>query len=378
MISIEQKILAYSTALNRDSHQLKQLHSLMAADMNVDHLIDKAISEGLGGLLYRALSRSGALEDIDRRHQEILRSIYYKTVLLNTRLIHDLKEVVSRLNRKKIWVVLLQGIALLNRIYDDIGVRPMADIDLWVLKRDYASLINIVNDLGYQRDPLYPNTFRKGSTTFDIHTHILWADRIEARKLLLGKNQDHIYHDTRIIDFEGHEALCLSPNDEFIYLSLHALKHNMDRLIWLVDIMNLAGDWEESDWEGLMDRARELGQEKVITYIFFLLSHIFDFHPPLKIRKLVAKKKLHFLEERIMRRRINEGPFPIWAPLILFSTRKGLRNRFSFILETLFPRPEILRQVFEDSPGCKVRQLYYMRVLQLFGMMKRSLRGRWV
>ena len=274
--------------------------------------------------------------------------------------------------------MLLQGIALMQQIYDDIGLRPMTDIDLWVLQKDYPGLISILSRQGYQRDPIYPNTFRKGSTTFDLHTHVLGADRIKARELLFTKGQEHIYHDTRIINFEGQEALCLSQYDQVLYLSLHALKHDVNRLIWLVDIKGLLADWKGSDLEALLNRARELGQEKTISYIFFLLLHLFDFHLPLEARQLLERKRLHFMEKKVLRGRIKRDSLPVWASLLLFSPGKGLQKRLSFILETLFPRPEILRQVFVDSPDLKVWQLYYMRVLQLFGMIKMSLKGKGV
>ena len=376
MPSIEQKILACSTELNPNPYQQQRMRHLMSHDMDVDQLIDMAINEGLAGLLYRSLMKSGMLETLDHRQRETLQSLYYQTVVLNLNLIRDLKGVLHLLNQKKIQVVLLQGIALMQQIYDDIGLRPMTDIDLWVLQNDYPGLTSILSSQGFQRDPTYPNTFTKGATTFDLHTHILWADRIKARKLLLTKGQEHIYHETRIIRFEGQEVLCLSQFDQVLYLSLHALKHDVNRLIWLVDIKNLLADWTRSDWEALMNRARGLGQEKIISYIFFLLLHLFDFHLPLQARQLLERKRLHFLEKKVLRERIKRDTLPIWASLVLFSSGKGLRRRFSFILETLFPRPEILRQIFVASPDCKVWQLYWKRVLQLFGMAKLSLKGK--
>ncbi len=378
MISIEQKILACSADLNPDPYQQQRMRHLMSHGIDVDHLIDMAIKEGLSGLLYKSLMKSSVLEALEHRQRERLQSLYYQTVHFNLKLIHELKEVLHLLNQKKIQVVLLQGIALMQQIYDDIGLRPMTDIDLWVLQKDYPGLISTLSNQGFQRDPTYPNTFRKGSTIFDLHTHILWADRIKARELLLTKGQEHIYRDTRIINFEGQEVRCLSRYDQVIYLSLHALKHDVNRLIWLVDIKGLLADWKGSDLKALLNRARELGQEKTISYIFFLLLQLFDFHLPLEARRLLERKRLHFMEKKVLRGRIKRDSLPVWASLLLFSPGKGLHKRLSFILETLFPRPEILRQVFVDSPDLKVWQLYYMRVLQLFGMIKMSLKGKGV
>jgi hypothetical protein len=370
MSSLEQRILACSAEVNPDSCQQQRMRHLLSQEIDMDRLITVAVKEGLAGLLYKNLLRSDLLEILDLKHRKRLKSLYYQTVLFNLKLINDLKEILPLLNQEKIRVVLMQGIALLPQIYEDIGLRPMTDIDLWVLQKHYSGLINMLKKKAFHRDPSYPNSFKRGSTIIELHTHILWADRIRARKLLLAKSQEHIYGDTRIMHFDGHEALCLNPSDQVIYLSLHALKHNVSRLMWLVDIKFLLSNWKESDWVAFVDRARELGQEKTVSYIFFLLLHLFDFQLPLEARRLMERNRFNFLEKKALRDRIKKDSLPVWSPLVCFPTGKGLKRRFSFILETLFPRPDVLKQIFADSADQKVWKLYIKRALQLLGMIK--------
>jgi hypothetical protein len=315
------------------------------------------------------------LESLSHEQKERLQTLYYQTVLSNSKLIQDLKEILHLLDKKNIRVVLLQGIALLLPIYDDIGLRPLTDIDLWVLQKDYDGLISILGSQGYERDHLYPNTFRKDSTIFDLHTQIPWADRIKARKMLLAKSQEHIYSETQVAEFEGQEVLCLSQYDQVLFLGLHALKHNVSRLIWIADIKSLLADWKGSEWEALINRAGELGQEKTLIYIFFLLR-LFDFRLPQAASRLLERKRLRFLEKKALEERIKRDSLPIWSPLLLVSSGRGLKGRFSLILETLFPSPEILRQVFPDSADRKVWVLYLKRIVQLFGFIKVSMKKK--
>jgi hypothetical protein len=344
----------------------------MSHDVDVDHLISLAYREGMAGLLYKNLMKSGVLKNLSHEQKERLQTLYYQTVLSNQKLIQDLKEILHLLDKEKIKVVLLQGIALLLPIYDDIGLRPLTDIDLWVLEKDYDGLISILSSQGYERDHLYPNTFRKGLTIFDLHTQIPWADRIKARKMLLAKSQEHIYSETQIADFEGQEVLCLGQCDQVLLLGLHALKHNVSRLVWIADIKSLLADWKSPDWEALINRAGELGQEKTLLYIFFLLR-LFDFQLPREASHLLERKRLRALEKKALEERLKGDSLPIWSPLLLISSRKGFKARFFLILETLFPRPEILRQVFPDSRESKVWKLYMKRIVQLFGFIRVSL-----
>jgi hypothetical protein len=370
MNSIEREILSYSAELAPNPAQQRKLRDAMSHHADPDRLIIAAVKEGLAGFLYKGLKNAGALQSLEARHRERLESLYYATVRFNLRLIHDLKQVLKLLNEKDLPVVLLQGIALLLQIYEDIGLRPLTDIDLWVLPKDYQGLVGVLSELGYERDPLYPNTFRKGSTIIDISTHIFGADRIRTRGLLLATDQEHIYRDAQVVNFERYRGLCLNRYDQVLLLSVHALKHSVSRLIWLVDIKSLIADWKAPDWKALMDRAALLGQAKSIACTCFLLGRLFDFDLPFACRQLSGTARLSFLEKKVLNRRLGGDCLPIWAPFILLSAGNPLLKRMLFFMENLFPRPEILRQVFPYSSSSAIWQLYLKRVLQVVAMMK--------
>ncbi len=338
-------------------------------------LIEPAVSEGVAGILYKSLLASGRFESLDRIHRETLQTFYYQTIRMNLRLMHALKQVLSQVNQRDFAVVLLQGMGLLSDIYEDIGLRPMTDIDLWVSRKDYGELVHILGALGYERDSVYPDTFKQGSAIFDIHTHILWADRIRARKMILDRSEERFIGEVRTIEIDGEKALCLSPYDQVLYLSLHAFKHRVNRLIWLVDIKRILDRWNTGDWERLVARANDLGQKKTLVYIFFLLERVFHFRGPPELPKLLQKERLDTLEKRILRERVSKGSLPPWGPVVLFSSELGPVKRSLFVLENLYPRTEVLKQVFPSPFDLKPWQLYCKRTLQLLDMLKRSVKG---
>ena len=372
MISLEEKILVHSVGSYPTPLHQQRIQGLMSQNVDIDRLIDTALQEGLTGFLYKSLMRSGVLDTLGEAQKERLQSFYYNTVVFNVKLLHDLGEVLELLDQENIQVVLLQGIALLPQIYDDVGLRPTTDIDLWVEEKDFSALAHILLSQGYQRDTLYPTTFRKGSTILDLRTHILWAGRIKARELLLATNQETIYNATKALEVDGHQVRCLNEYDQVLYLMLHALKHNVERLLWLADIKLLVEDWNHADWQALIDRARELGQEKPVYHILFLLTHLFAFQPAVETRQLLLRDRLNLLEKKVLRQRITGNSLPIWAPLILFTSGKPWSTRLAFMFETLFPKAEVMRQIFPTHPEGKVWQLYCKRVLQCFRMIKKK------
>jgi hypothetical protein len=365
MSSIEYQILLAAGHIDPDVDQQAQLAKLMAGDFNQDRLIRLARKEGMTGLLYRSLKKAGILGFLGHRQLQQLQSFYYHTVQHNLRVFSDLKQILQQSNEKGLQVVLLQGIALLQKIYKDIGLRPLTDIDLWVLPEKRSVFGTLMKQLGYQSDSIYPNTYRKNQTIVDVNSHILWADRIKSRKRLLSRSQHVIHDDIEICRFEGQSAGCLNVIDEVFYLSLHAFKHCISRLVWLVDIKQLITGWSTSNWKALLDRATELGQVNIIYNLLYLMSYLFDLKSADDIKIMTAEGGPNWLERMVLEKRLDGRPLPNWAPLLLFTAGKDLKTRAYFVFETLFPRPEILRQVFANSATLNVWHLYLKRVRQL-------------
>ncbi|MBU2497796.1 MAG: hypothetical protein KKE57_02740, partial [Proteobacteria bacterium] len=112
-----------------------------------------------------------------------------------------------------------------------------------------------------------------------------------------------------------------------------------------------------------------------LCYVFYLLHDLLAFPLPPVATELMERKGLNILERRALRGRIRGSSLPIWAPLLLFPSGKGLRTHLLFIFESIFPRPEILSQIFPSSSDGKVWKLYVKRVAQVFDMAARSLKG---
>ena len=72
---------------------------------------------------------------------------------------------------------------------------------------------------------------------------------------------------------------------------------------------------------------------------------------------------------------MKRGALPVWAPLLLLPAGKGWGKALPFILETLFPRPEILRPLFSHSHELSVCELYWRRIWQLFAMFRIASKG---
>jgi len=192
----------------------------------------------------------------------------------------------------------------------------------------------------------------------------LWADRIKARQHLLAVAQEELFRETECFQIADQPARRLNPYDQVVYLGLHALKHNLERLIWLVDIQLILFGMRTADWEKLFERARLLGQTRTLAQILYLLDDLFEMQLPTIAIDFLQKQRLSTIEKWVLRRRKQSGRLPGWSTLILFSAGMQ-RGRWHLVWETFFPRPEVIKQGFPGATDCSLGRLYTRRFLQL-------------
>jgi hypothetical protein len=286
-------------------------------------------------------------------------------VTSNLRHLTTMQQLLPQFEREGLKAVVLQGMALIGGVYEDIGLRPTGDIDLWVLPEQSGRITEIIQDFGYQQDARYPLIFQNQNAVIDVSTHLMWAGRIRTRKWLIAVDQRKIFQRCIWMDVEGLQLRCLAPADQAMYLSLHALKHNFGRLIWLVDILRLVGNWGKDDWRKLTRRAEEWGQARALTAVMVLMQRLLGFDPPSELKPFLRRYRPSRIENTLLERKSKEGMLPNWASWLLLRPRKPGYLFFPYLLENLFPRPAVLREVFDAIDETSNFHLYARRISQL-------------
>ena len=168
MLSAEQRLLG-SLAIRRvgSAETLGELVARVAPQ----RLVTFARREGLDCLLYAKLKRDRLLDG------------------LPPDLVDDLEERYRRTASAGIRILVLKGMALLDDLYPDPGLRPTGDVDVWVARENLDALIAVLTAVGYAPEPFYPDTYRRGNTIVDIHTHLLGAGRVQTREGIFAAGQ---------------------------------------------------------------------------------------------------------------------------------------------------------------------------------------------
>jgi len=309
----------------------------------------RAFDEGLAPLLYYHCRNMNILEAIPESTKKFLARIYAETSLINTHLLQEMTELEKGLEKRDIQVIVLKGAALLNTVYRDVALRPMEDIDLMVRQEHLNELENVLGSMGFAQNRLYPGSFGKGILSIDIHSDLLSSHRIRSRQAILDIRPEDAWSSS--IPINGSSSLYrLSLNVNLIALSFHLLKHRYDRLIWFVDIAESIKTYQSMlDWQDLIEYSRSVRADRLLLYTLLLARRLLGLRVPDEVLTDLGKEELSPIERYILRLRLMHVPLGTVMDLLWMFQIRGAFKKTRFIRENIFPRREVMNQIFPDT-----------------------------
>lgn len=246
-----------------------------------DLVLSLAASHRVLGLLGRHLSARG-WRDVPSAVVSQLQTYFQATVFHSAALQTELAEVSHHLESSGIPVVSFKGPTLALSAYGNAVVRPSADLDFLVSRRNVVRARETLRALGYAPEAeLTPaqeqahlrvdsvfNLSRpapaplQGILSHDFATELHWA--ITSPCLPFDLDFEAIAPRLTTIQLPGvapekAAVRALSPEDLLLILCVHGAKHLWERLIWLCDIAELVAKTPNLNWALLMLQAKKRG-----------------------------------------------------------------------------------------------------------------------
>jgi hypothetical protein len=234
--------------------------------------IDEA-SRRLTPLLYHNLSRLRVQHPLIPR----LKNIYFRTWYENHLLLRRLESVLDSLTREGVSTIVLKGVPLALSVYQDIGLRPMDDVDIMVPTNQADRATNILRQHCFE--PLggempfgrhaHPHVHPNG-TQVDLHVSPfsemlspsliapMWAD---ACSFTVGRAN------TR----------ALSSSDQLLHVIAHGARANrVPPIRWVADALLLLRADPSLDWQKVLARSTNLHLTVTLRETLVYLVSRFD------------------------------------------------------------------------------------------------------
>lgn len=165
--------------------------------------------------------------------------------------------------------VLLKGPSLSERLYGAPWQRSSRDLDLLVRPHDLEAVVAALQSAGFtetetshsaayaRRHHHHITLTRAHTPPVEVHFRLLtgFGTALPAEEFL-----------------DRAENAVLSPEDEFLYLAVHAAQHLANRLIWLEDLRRLPTVYPALNWQAIRERAYRLHVRRALQFTLDALA----------------------------------------------------------------------------------------------------------
>lgn len=367
---------------------------------------EKSMQWGVAPLLYKCIKEQSSLlqsSDIPDYFLRKIKIAYLATFLANEKIFKGLGELLKVFNKAGIKVVLLKGSHVAQFTYQDIGVRPMSDIDIMVKTSDLDKVEKLLFQDGYNYMERKQATYDWYKKQFNVegqaniikwckaNGHQLWpfSNSKRIKKLEIHMTIDRINSPFSIdmagiwkrlsaVQMYGVDTLIFSPEDLLLHLSLHVSHQHKFRAHGLrpfCDIAAVISHYEhEIDWKQLQVRAHKWQAEKYI-YISLRLSQeilgarvaggvLRSLKPALFNEKITLQAS-----KRILSLGPVKPPFKGMrdrARIVIFHPDDSILRRASYFLKKVFISREDLAARYSVPPSSKrIYFFYFVRFILL-------------
>ena len=349
----------------------------LAFDASLDsaHLASLVPALQLGPMLH-SLASQGAIEgDVPESVRHDWDAAYSMTVLRNGRRLRALSHIVDRCEKVGVGVLALKGPVHIARIYGDLGMRPMLDVDVQCRERDLAAAVSCLYDLGYEslgETAIHHLEFEHDTFQGHLELHFEMYDLIRAPSAF----EERLW-ETRVAlgaageTFEGPSVAC-----GLVFDVAHLVHHDLRvHLRALVDVAAQMPNLRESDAHdevvGLLDETDLRSEYEDLETLF---GHVFGWMPDRSGQIPNERRRATIDNAKALAAQLKRH----WAALpedtgagVLreLSYRTGTRRKAAHLGRILFPRGAHLKALHADQPSL------LRRVLHGAGVVSKGLRA---
>jgi hypothetical protein len=349
-------------------------------------LVKVAEWEGVAPLLSQRSTMPGGYA-IPEESQEALRRAYYTTSAQNAILYDELGRVLARLEQAGIEVIVLKGADLAQTLYGDIGLRPMADVDLLVPQARFQEALSIAEGMGYENSDSEAKSEMQEVVNYHVHLvgGVSRLVNLELHWNLVTSTES--WYAIPVEWFWEHsepfmrtKAGKLSVEANLLYLVAHAvLQHGVRQslLIWLYDIHALVMKHSEAiRWKWLKEEALGLGWAPALVRGLRECRKLFGTPVPEEVLNTLPGEA----DRRVARLVDFKADFPGARLLYDWYTLMALRwpERLRYAAALAFPSKAYIDWRYHPKPGWSWPIYYpYRWVLMIRDILMAMGQGLW-
>jgi len=338
----EIELLVYGARTSLSAAAKNRIGELLRENLNWNEVIGMAARHAVVPLLYRNLNVCSYL--VPAEVLERLRVLTLRTSIQNLNLAAELSRLVKMMERNGIASLPFKGPVLAISAYGDLSLRQFSDLDIVIRKKDVQKAKELFVERGYlplgDRTPEQDEVFLKARRPYNykfisangqVRVELHWE--FTSRYNSFSVNYEALFERLIPVEFAGHQVLQLKPEDLILFLCQHGSKHFWDRLLWLIDIVEVIRTYSALDWKKTISQAESMGARRMLFLGLHLAERLLDLELPVEVSKRIRKEpKIKSLSARIEEQLFLESRYIQGFEMHTFSCsmRERLRDKLRY------------------------------------------------
>ncbi|MEA5469248.1 nucleotidyltransferase family protein [Spirulina sp. 06S082] len=346
----EIELLLYCSPTQITSQQEEKISQLLHNPaLNWQMLLDSAHYHNIAPLLYWTLNKLN-WEGVPEAMRSQLSLAFQANLSHNFLVTSTLVKVCQYLQDKNLSIIPFKGSLLATRIYNNIALRRIRDVDLLVKKEDFFQVKQLLIEQGYypydrlnlaqeklRLQTNYEDALVNSETGIKIDIHWGFHPPYFACNIPI----DDIFQRGRMTKISTTELLDLAAEDLLLVLCLNGAKDGWFELQRVCDIAELLQQEMTLNWQELWQRARQFNCARILL-LGLELARIFlhSSIPENMIEEIEKDRTVKQLSTQIYQRLVNntEQEYTLlqraYFPLQL---QRGLKNKLYYSFNLLLP-----------------------------------------
>lgn len=340
-----------------------------------DKLLKLSIDTHLAPIVHESLHGSN---DVPETVADSLSSARNQVLAMNMRLYAVFEWFLQEMNSKGIPIIPLKGIYAAEKLYGDIGLRHLSDIDVLVKREHVQSVVEIMQRHGWnikeakshsdlierELEVAHPYTFYQNGVVIELHTHLYdhkHGALIPTDELWEIAHEESFLSGT-IYQFDTPMLLqhwCL-------HLHKHLLGHEV-KMVSFWDIRLLLEKHQGFNWKRFKELCNKYSCEEEVFQVLGLCHKYWNTAIPDEFQMYSKQVDAHFIQflGDASKRPSKQSELRLSLNLKRFNKLDNPWQKLVFLLRFIFPKQEFIRQCYQVPLDRSISIWYVYRPVEL-------------
>jgi len=289
--SIDEKLIFLLIGSSIEKHDFALKNHIETNSVDWEKIILFCSEHGLTSILYKYLKSRNITNLIDNVNLEKIKSYYYYT-LKNTVVKQEYFNKIQKVfSESHIEILPLKGSYLINNHYDDVGLRPMSDIDILIEENNLLKAKQILYNLGYTLIPARTSIEEK----YGLQYNLQFSKKDSFIELHRNITPPYSNYNLNIDEFwKRKDKSNLSIENHIIHFCVHYnfnVNNRLVRLGWFYDIISVISKNETViDWKYISEFCIKNNLINAVNPILKFLNKNYNINIPINLKAINSEE----------------------------------------------------------------------------------------